>query len=969
MIVRILLLFIALFTFGVQAQAIKESYAFAVLGEPRYAFNFNHFDYVNPAAPKGGQITLSALGTFDNFNRYALRGNPGARTEQLYDTLFTTSDDEPGSYYPLIAESARYADDYSWVEVAINPRARFHDGSPITARDVEFTFQKFMTEGVPQFRLVYKGTTVKAIAPLTVRIELAKPGKEDMLSLFSLPVFPEKYWKDHKLSDPLTTPPLASGPYRVTSWKMGQNIVYSRVKDYWAANLPVNRGRWNFDTIRYDYYLDDNVAFEAFKAGAFDLRMENDAKNWATRYTGKNFDKKYIIKDEQKNESAQDTRWLAFNIQRPVFSDRRVREAITLAFDFEWMNKALFYNAWSRTNSYFQNTEYAARNYPDAAELVLLAPMKKDLPSEVFTQIYQPPVSKGDGYDRDNLLKADKLLNEAGWVLKGQQRVNATTGQPLSFELLLPASSNSQWVLPFQHSLQRLGINMDIRKVDNSQITNRMRSRDYDMMPRVWRAMPWPSSDLQISWSSEYINSTYNAPGVQSPVIDSLINQIIAAQGNKEKLLPLGRALDRVLTWNYYMLPMWYMAEDRLAWWDKFSQPAVRPIYSLGIDTWWYDVNKAAKLPSASKQGESMGAYLIRRLLLVIPTLWAIITINFFIVQIAPGGPVDQAIAAIEFGNAGVLPGAGGEGVRASHAQTGVGNISDSNYRGGRGLDPEVIAEITHRYGFDKPIHERYFKMLWDYIRFDFGDSLFRSASVLTLIKDSLPVSITLGLWSTLIIYLVSIPLGIRKAVYNGSRFDVWSSAFIIIGYAIPAFLFAILLIVFFAGGSYFDLFPLRGLVSANFDSLPWYQKITDYLWHITLPVLATVIGGFAALTMLTKNSFLDEVRKQYVVTARAKGVSEKNILWKHVFRNAMLLVIAGFPATFISMFFTGSLLIEVMFSLNGLGLLGYEATVSRDYPVMFGTLYIFTLIGLLLNIVSDISYTLVDPRIDFEGR
>lgn len=314
-----------------------------------------------------------------------------------------------------------------------------------------------------------------------------------------------------------------------------------------------------------------------------------------------------------------------------------------------------------------------------------------------------------------------------------------------------------------------------------------------------------------------------------------------------------------------------------------------------------------------------MGAYLIRRLLLIIPTLWAIITINFFIVQIAPGGPVDQAIAAIEFGTSGGMPGGGGEGMGASHARTGVGNISESHYRGGRGLDPEVIAEITHRYGFDKPIHERYFKMLWDYVRFDFGDSLFRSASVLTLIKQSLPVSITLGLWGTLIIYLVSIPLGIRKAVYNGSRFDIWSSTFIIIGYAIPAFLFAVLLIVFFAGGSYFDLFPLRGLVSADFSTLPWYQKITDYLWHITLPVLATVIGGF--------------------------------------------------PATFISMFFTGSLLIEVMFSLNGLGLLGYEATVSRDYPVMFGTLYIFTLIGLLLNIVSDISYTLVDPRIDFEGR
>ncbi len=364
-----------------------------------------------------------------------------------------------------------------------------------------------------------------------------------------------------------------------------------------------------------------------------------------------------------------------------------------------------------------------------------------------------------------------------------------------------------------------------------------------------------------------------------------------------------------------------------------------------------------------------MAAYLIRRLLLVIPTLWAIITINFFIVQIAPGGPVDQAIAAIEFGNQGGMPGGGGEGMGATHARTGVGNVGEGQYRGARGLDPEVIAEITQRYGFDKPLYERYFTMLWNYVRFDFGDSLFRSASVLQLIKDSMPVSITLGLWGTLIIYLVSIPLGIRKAVYNGSRFDIWSSAFIIIGYAIPAFLFAILLIVLFAGGSYYDLFPLRGLVSANFDALPWYQKITDYLWHITLPVLATVIGGFAALTMLTKNSFLDEIRKQYVVTARAKGVSERAILHNHVFRNAMLLVIAGFPATFISMFFTGSLLIEVMFSLNGLGLLGYEATVSRDYPVMFGTLYIFTLIGLLLNILSDISYTLVDPRIDFEGR
>ncbi|MGM3189428.1 microcin C ABC transporter permease YejB [Dickeya dadantii subsp. dieffenbachiae] len=364
-----------------------------------------------------------------------------------------------------------------------------------------------------------------------------------------------------------------------------------------------------------------------------------------------------------------------------------------------------------------------------------------------------------------------------------------------------------------------------------------------------------------------------------------------------------------------------------------------------------------------------MGTYLLRRLLLVIPTLWAIITINFFIVQVAPGGPVDQAIASIEMGQGSGFS-AGGDGGGGLARGPGGGKPSVENtYRGARGLDPEIIAEITKRYGFDKPLHERYFKLIWDYVRFDFGNSLFRGSSVIALIKESMPVSISLGLWSTLIIYLVSIPLGIKKAVRNGSAFDVWSSTLIIVGYAIPAFLFAILLIVLFAGGGYLDWFPLRGLVSPHFDSLSWFDKVTDYLWHIALPVLAMVIGGFATLTMLTKNSFLDEIRKQYVVTARAKGLDEKRILYRHVFRNAMLLVIAGFPATFISMFFTGSLLIEVMFSLNGLGLLGYDATLQRDYPVMFGTLYIFTLIGLLLNILSDMTYTLVDPRIDFEER
>jgi microcin C transport system permease protein len=371
-----------------------------------------------------------------------------------------------------------------------------------------------------------------------------------------------------------------------------------------------------------------------------------------------------------------------------------------------------------------------------------------------------------------------------------------------------------------------------------------------------------------------------------------------------------------------------------------------------------------------------MGAYIVRRLLLIIPTLLAIITINFFIIQIAPGGPVDQMIAQMSGVNSNMvmerISGEGQQEVSDDFDQTGMdesSGIQTGAYRGARGLDPEVIEEIKVRFGFDKPLHVRYFNTLKQYLTFRFGESLFKGRSVVGLIIERLPVSMSLGIWSTLIIYLVSIPLGIRKAVRNGSRFDVWSSTVVILGNALPVFLFAIILIIFFAGGTYLKWFPLRGLVSINFDDLSFFGKIADYFWHLALPILAIVIGGFATLTMLTKNSFLDEINKQYVLTARAKGLAEKKILQRHVFRNAMLLIIAGFPSAFISMFFTGSLLIEVIFSLEGLGLLGFEATMQRDYPVMFGTLYMFTLLGLVLGLISDITYTLVDPRIDFETR
>jgi len=357
-----------------------------------------------------------------------------------------------------------------------------------------------------------------------------------------------------------------------------------------------------------------------------------------------------------------------------------------------------------------------------------------------------------------------------------------------------------------------------------------------------------------------------------------------------------------------------------------------------------------------------MPAYILHRLLLIIPTLFGILLLNFIIIQAAPGGPVEQMIARLE----GLDGGGATSRISAGGSEVSSGN---SHYRGTQGLAPELVQEIERMYGFDKSAAERFWIMLKNYARLDFGNSFFRDVKVIDLIVEKMPVSISLGLWSTLIIYLVSIPLGIVKATRHGSAFDIWSSSLIIIGYAIPAFLFAILLIVLFAGGSYWDWFPLRGLTSSNFDELSFFGKIRDYFWHLALPLTALVIGNFATLTFLTKNSFLDEISKQYVVTARAKGLSERRVLYGHVFRNAMLIIIAGFPAAFISLFFTGSLLIEVIFSLDGLGLLGFESAINRDYPVVFGTLFIFTLLGLLVKLMGDITYTLVDPRIDFAER
>lgn len=369
-----------------------------------------------------------------------------------------------------------------------------------------------------------------------------------------------------------------------------------------------------------------------------------------------------------------------------------------------------------------------------------------------------------------------------------------------------------------------------------------------------------------------------------------------------------------------------------------------------------------------------MLAYIIRRVLLMIPTLFGIMLVSFVVIQFAPGGPVERVIAQVTGQGAGatdrISGGSGADLQRSADAQRGVSNDPiNSKYRGAQGLDPEFIKQLEKQFGFDKPAHERFAKMLWDYARFDFGRSYFRDIDVLKLIWEKMPVSVSLGLWMTLISYMISVPLGVAKAVRDGSRFDVWTSSVIVIGYAIPGFLFAILLVVLFAGGTFFDLFPLRGLTSDNWDELSLWGKIVDYAWHMTLPLAALAISAFATTTLLTKNSFLDEIRKQYVQTARMKGLTENQVLYGHVFRNAMLILIAGFPGAFVGAFFSGALLIETIFSLDGLGLLGFESILNRDYAVVFANLYIFSLLGLFVALVSDLSYMWVDPRIDFEAR
>ncbi|BCE00266.1 extracellular solute-binding protein [Marinicellulosiphila megalodicopiae] len=572
----------------------------ALRGEPLYQEDFTHWQYANPDAPKGGEMRLGTTGTFDNFNRYAQRGSTPANIDDyLYDTLMVGNNDEYSVLYGLIAEYIEYPSDFSWVIYHINPKATFQDGKAITSEDVAFSFNLFMSDGVPQFKTYYEGVTVEVLDELTVRFNLPKREKSLLFSNAGLTILPKHFYQDKDFSEPFSEPPLGSGQFKVKEYEMGSYIIYERDKNYWATNHPTNKGLSNFDFYRYDYFLDADVLFEAFKKGEYDFRSESIAKKWATGYVGDQFENGLIVKEEITHQTPMANQSFAFNIKTEVFKNSKVREALGLLFDFEWSNKNLFYNAYERNYSLFMNTKYAASGLPSAKELEILSPFKDQLPAELFTEEFKNPITKGDGNIRDNMRKALELLKEAGYSYTERKLVDSN-GKQFEFELIIYGKTMERVAIPFKENVEKVGIKMNIQVMtDSAQYINRMRERKYDMVVAHLGGGAFPSEDLFFEWHTDYLDSTYNAVGTTDPLIDNLIQGIADNQNNEENLLAYGRALDRVVMWRHYSISQWHISKYRVAYWNKFSRPDVTPKYALGSESWWYDTQKVKALEQA----------------------------------------------------------------------------------------------------------------------------------------------------------------------------------------------------------------------------------------------------------------------------------------------------------------------------------------------------------------------------------
>ena len=577
---------------------VTSGHGFSMYGDLKYPAGFKHFAYVNPSAPKGGDVKLAAIGTFDNLNPFILKGVGAAGLAETFETLMVGSADEPFSQYGLVAETMEVPADRSWVAFTLRPEARFHDGSAITVDDVIWSFDALKTKGHPFYRSYYKQVAkAEKVGDRKVRFTFDQGENRELpLIVGQLAVMSKAYWAKRDFEKTTLEPVLGSGAYKVEAVEPGRSIVYRRVKDYWAAKLPVNVGRDNFDAIRFDYYRDTTVALEAFKAGQYDFRQENAAKNWATAYTGPAISQGLIKKEDIKHELPTGMQAYVFNTRRPFFQDRRVREALGYAFDFEWTNKHLFYGAYTRTKSYFSNSELAARGAPTGDELKVLEPFRGKVPDEVFTKEYDPPKTDGSGNIRDGLRNAFQLLAAAGWTVKGQKLVNAK-GEPLAFEILGNDPNFERIALPFTKNLERLGIQARVRTVDSAQYQNRLDGFDFDMTVVVWGQSLSPGNEQRDFWHSAVADTpgSRNYAAIKDPVVDKLIDLLIAAP-DRPGLVARTRALDRVLQWGHYVIPHWHIQTFRVAYWDKFTRPATPPKYALGFDTWWVDGKKAADL-------------------------------------------------------------------------------------------------------------------------------------------------------------------------------------------------------------------------------------------------------------------------------------------------------------------------------------------------------------------------------------